>query len=237
MFRIPFLVSADLQLTEKTADGRLKLAMNNENSVRLLEMLNKIFYSDGTCITNRMGFDDTTAQQPQNNMFRDGRALFLGYNRLGSMEELRDVEFELGILPYPKFDKNQKDYVSSSHDTTEIGVIPVTCQNFENVCAVLEVLNRETAKLVIPAYYETGLKVKYSRDDYSSQMIDIIHGNIGGSFALAYSCNCDNIFQSATFNDPVFYNSNDFASNYAKYEAAAQAKLDKLVEDFSSLDE
>ena len=79
--------------------------------------------------------------------------------------------------------------------------------------------------------------VKYSRDDYSSQMIDIIHGNIGGSFALAYSYNCDNIFQSATINAPVFYNSNNFASNYAKYEAAAQAKLDKLVEDFSSLDE
>ena len=233
---IPFLVSADLKLTEKTSDGKLKLAMNNENSVRLLEMLNKIFYGDGSCVTEIMGASGDEALKTQNNMFRGGRALFLGYNRLGSMEELRDVEFEIGILPYPKFDENQAEYVSSSHDTTEIGVIPVTCQNFENVCAVLEVLNRETAKLVIPAYYETGLKVKYSRDDYSSQMIDIIHGNIGGSFALAYSCNCDNIFQQASFYEPVSTKSNDFVSNYVKREAAAQKKLDKLVEDFSALE-
>ena len=40
---IPFLVSAGLKLTEKTSDGKLKIAMNNENSVRLLELLNKIF--------------------------------------------------------------------------------------------------------------------------------------------------------------------------------------------------
>lgn len=233
---IPFLVSAGLKLTEKTSDGKLKIAMNNENSVRLLELLNKIFYSEATCVTEFMKLDED-AIQTQNNLFRNGRSLFLGSNRLGSLELLRDVEFEVGIVPYPKFDPNQKEYVSSSHDTTEIGVIPVTCQNFENVCAVLEVLNRETAKLVIPAYYETGLKVKYSRDDYSSQMIDIIHGNIGGSFALAYSNNCDAIFQQTAFYLPLSRKSNDFSSNFAKYEAAAQAKLDKLVENFSSLDE
>ena len=233
---IPFLVSADLKLTEKAPDGGLKIAMNNENSVRLLELLNQVFYGDGSCVTELMGLDGNDALSAQNNMFRGGRALFLGYNRLGSMEELRDVEFEVGILPYPKFDENQEKYVSSSHDTTEIGVIPVTCQNFENVCAVLEVLNRETAKLVIPAYYETGLKVKYSRDDYSSQMIDIIHGNIGGSFALAYSNNCDAIFQQASFYEPVSTKSTDFVSNYVKREAAAQKKLDKLVEDFSALE-
>ena len=233
---IPFLVSADLKLTEKTSDGKLKLAMNNENSVRLLELLNKVFYGDGSCVTELMG-DSDMALQNQNNMFRGGRALFVGYNRLGSLEELRDVEFEVGILPYPKFDESQADYISSSHDTTEIGVIPATCQNFENVCAVLEVLNRETAKYVIPAYYETGLKVKYSRDDYSSQMIDIIHGNIGGSFALAYSTNCDGILQQNSFYEPVSVKSNDFVSNYVKREAAAQAKLDKMVEDFSALEE
>ena len=233
---IPFLVSADLKLTEKSPDGGLKIAMNNENSVRLLELLNQVFYGDGSCVTELVGLSGNDALSAQNNMFRGGRALFLGYNRLGSMEELRDVEFEVGILPYPKFDENQEKYVSSSHDTTEIGVIPVTCQNFENVCAVLEVLNRETAKLVIPAYYETGLKVKYSRDDYSSQMIDIIHGNIGGSFALAYSNNCDAIFQQASFYEPVSTKSTDFVSNYVKREAAAQKKLDKLVEDFSALE-
>ena len=68
-------------------------------------------------------------------------------------------------------------------------------------------------------------------------MIDIIHGIIGGSFALAYSNNCDAIFQQTAFYLPLSRKSNDSSSNFAKYEAAAQAKLDKLVENFSSLDE
>ena len=75
------------------------------------------------------------------------------------------------------------------------------------------------------------------RDDYSSQMIDIIHGNIGGSFALAYSNNCDGIFQQTAFYLPISRKSTDFASNFAKYEAAAQVKLDKLVEAFTALDD
>ena len=66
---------------EKTSDGKLKIAMNNENSVRLLELLNKIFYSEATCVTEFMKLDED-AIQAQNNLFRNGRSLFVGYNRL-----------------------------------------------------------------------------------------------------------------------------------------------------------
>lgn len=99
-----------------------------------LSYFNKIFYSEATCVTEFMKLDED-AIQAQNNLFRNGRSLFLGSNRLGSLELLRDVEFEVGIVPYPKFGPNQKEYVSSSHDTTEIGVIPVTCQNFGECAA------------------------------------------------------------------------------------------------------
>ncbi len=232
---IPFLVSADLKLVDKNSDGSMTLAMNNENSVRLLELLNDIFYNTGTCNTETMVSENSL--EAQRTMFKGGRALFLGYNRLGSFDDLRDMEYEVGILPYPKFDENQKNYVASSHDTTEIGVIPVTCGSFDTVCAVLEVLNRETQNLVLPAYYETGLKVKYSRDDYSAQMIDIIHGNIGGSFALAYSCNCNDIFQKGPFYNPLSQHKTDFVSNYTKIEKAAQRQLDKLVDKFSEIED
>ncbi|MCQ2432513.1 MAG: hypothetical protein MJ175_07920 [Clostridia bacterium] len=232
---IPFLVSADLKLVDRNDDGTMTLAMNNENSVRLLELLNDIFYNDATINTEPLSkgdsIDDLLA------MFKSGQVLMLGYHRLGSFENLRDMEYEVGILPYPKFNETQKDYVTSSHDTTEIGVIPVTCSKFDTVCAVLEVLNRETEKIVLPAYYETGLKVKYSRDDMSSQMIDIIHGNIGGSFALAYSNNCNAIFQQNGFYTPLSQHKTDFVSNYVKIEKGAQKQLNKLVDKFSGIDQ
>ena len=233
---IPFMVAADLEYVNQNSDGTLSLAMNNERSVRLLEVLNDIFYSAGTGNAEQIYADSTTKDQDITNLFKSGRALILGYNRLGSFDDLRDMEDEVGILPYPKFDETQKDYISSSHDTTEIGVIPITNSKFDTTCAVLEVLMRETQKIVLPAYYETGLKVKYSRDDLSSQMIDIIHDNIGGSFALAYSSYCNDVFLKATFYEPLYAKKRDFVSNYTKREKSSQKKIDKMVESFLSIE-
>lgn len=238
---IPFIISADLEYVTLNSDGTMSLAMNNERSVTLLEKLNEIFYSTGTGIGSDVspclfaGSSDPDGDTT--NLFKEGRALFLGYNRLGSFDYLRDMKDEVGILPYPKFEEKQENYISSSHDTTEIGVIPVTTSKFDMTCAVLEVLNRETQKIVLPAYYETGLKVKYSRDDMSSKMIDIIHDNIGGSFALAYSSSCSNVFMQASFYTPLIAKKTDFVSNYVKMEKAAQKNVDKMVEAFNAIDQ
>ena len=234
---IPFIISADLEFTTLNDDGTLTLAMNNERSIRLLEVLNDIFYSKGTGNAIDIYKDSTNQDGDTTNLFKSGRSLILGYNRLGSFDDLRDMEDEVGILPYPKFDENQKDYVSSSHDTTEIGVIPITNSKFDTTCAVLEVLMRETQKIVLPAYYETGLKVKYSRDDLSSQMIDIIHDSIGGSFALAYSSYCSDIFMKNSFYEPLYAKKRDFVSNYVKREKGAQTRLNKMVENFLAIEQ
>lgn len=225
---IPFIISAGLDYV----DDSMQLIMNNERSVTLLERLNDIFYSPSTCNT----MNETDPNAAGLNLFKSGRCLFLGYRRLGALEDLRDMDHEVGVVPYPKLDENQKNYITSSHDTTEVGVIPVTNSKFEDTCLVLEVLNREAKKTILPAYYETALKVKYTRDELSAKMIDIIHNNIGGSFALAFSNTCSDVFMKSTFYNPLSTGSRDFASNYAKVEAGAQKKIDTLVEQFAALE-
>ena len=231
---IAFIISADLDFVTKNSDGSMTLAMNNERSVKLLEKLNGIFYSNSSYVASKDG--GNAALEAQELCFNSGRCLILAYNRLGSFELLRDVGFEVGIVPYPKLDEQQDHYITSSHDTAEVGVIPVTNQHFDMTCAALEVLNRETEKTVLPAYYETGLKVKYSRDDVSAQMIDMIHDNIGGAFPLAYSNICKHIFLKSSFHTPLYTNSTDFVSNYMKTETAAQTALDTIVAKFAALD-
>ena len=83
------------------------------------------------------------------------------------------MEDGLGVVPYPKLDENQKNYVTSTHDTAEIGVIPVTLPPtaLDYISAVVEVLCRETYKNVLPVYYESSLKMKYTRDDTSAKMV------------------------------------------------------------------
>jgi hypothetical protein len=68
-------------------------------------------------------------------------------------------------------------------------------------------------------------------------MIDIIHDSIGGSFALAYSSYCSDIFMKTSFYEPLYAKKRDFVSNYVKREKGAQTRLNKMVENFLSIEE
>jgi len=223
---IPWVISSDITFIEFESNGKPYFAMNNERSVALLQRLNDIFYNDGT-------HNYSTSVEANTTAFIEGHSLFGGYQRVSSIESFRDMEDDIGIIPYPKYDDRQEDYITSSHDTANVGVIPMTCSKADMVGAVVEYLCRESGDYVVPAYYETALKVKYARDDQSSQMLDIIRYNTGGVFALAYNGYCNGLPLREAFSTPLTAQSTDFVSNYTSKEAAAQAKLDEIWTAFS----
>ena len=73
------------------------------------------------------------------------------------------VDFGVGILPYPKYDTEQEDYISL--DWGGLMGVPGTIVNTEMVGAVIELLAYESADTVIPAYYDVLLSGKLARDD------------------------------------------------------------------------
>ncbi len=223
---IPWVIGADITFLEYNEDGSPYFAMNNERSIKLLEQLNKIFHGEGAY---NYAENFSTA-------FINGSSLFGGYHRVAHMENFRDMEADLGILPIPKMDDSQENYITSSHDTTNVGVIPITCSKSDIIGVVLEVLSRESAENVIPAYYETSLKTKYVRDDQSAQILDIIRQNISCVFPVAFGNYCGNLALYNAFSAPLGSKSTDFVSNYVKHEKTAQAKLDELWEAFSSVE-
>ena len=226
---IPWCVSSDLNFLVRESDGTPSLGLNNERSVVMLQHLNDLFYA--------VGAHDFADVQVNTEAFMSGKALFGGYQRVSSLETFRDMTYEIGVLPYPKFDEKQENYITSSHDTANVGVIPMTCTKFDTMSAVLEVLSRETNKSVMPTYYETALKIKYSRDDDSAQMLDIIRDGISCVFPVAYGNYCNNTPLYNAFSLPLQSKKTEFVSNYEKYSAKAQAKLDELWEAFTSIDD
>ncbi|MGM9625400.1 MAG: hypothetical protein ACI3XM_06790 [Eubacteriales bacterium] len=227
---IPWVVSSDITFLENDSTGAPVFALNNERSVKLLENLNLIFHNDAS-------HNYSASVEDNNNAFINGHALFGGYQRVCSLEMFRDMETDIGVLPYPKMDESQENYITSSHDTANVGVIPMTCGKFEMMGAVLEVLNRESAEIVMPAYYEKALKIKYSRDDASSQMLDIIRNGISCVFPVAFGNYCNDLPLGKAFSTPLTGKKTDFVSNYLKYEDAAQEKLDELWAAFDSIEQ
>lgn len=159
-------------------------------------------------------------------IFSDGRALFnfAGMNRVTLF---RSMDTDFGILPVPKGSEEQQDYhcAVSCWCASSI-MIPKTVTDTERTGIIIEALSAESLYTLKPAYYDIALKTKYSRDEQSSDMLDLIFasrlfdlGNIfdwGGVYTLPL-----NLTESGSSN---------FASTYAKLEKAANKAMQKTIE-------
>ncbi len=225
---IPFLISTDPGYVTRNSDGYPELNVYNERTIALTEKLLKTLYADEAGIGKIFDFDNDDAILA----FTEDRALILGGQYLGSLESsvFADSEVDFAILPYPKLDELQKDYVAPIHDTTEVGFIPstVSYNNLQVASAVIESLNRETEKTVIPKYYESTLKIRYARESANAEMIQLIHDHYGAAFPLAWDVAVDGFLLHGVY-ESVYTNTNTFASYCRMYEGPAQTVLSDLI--------
>jgi len=218
---ISFVTGCNQFLTEKNADGKLQLALNTEKTYSIVETLAKLVVNPGTVYMPSA--EDESAQFD----FNSGRLLFR-LDTIAGAVVFREYEADIGILPYPKFDEAQEDYVSL--DWGGLMAVPATIQDGEMVGSVLELLSWLSAETVIPAYYDVLLDGKLARDEDTRAMVDILFDTI------AYEVGCNYSAIGGGINELLYMPSNlvltqkstDFASFYAKYEKGATAALEKL---------
>ena len=226
-----WLVSCDVPVLGKTADGTLEIIVNGEKVASLVEKLYKYYYeTPGSFIIN--GNDPATGDHQtvwQKKLFANGHAL-LGFSNVdAAATDYRESDVEYGIIPFPKWDEKQENYrVFCGGDL--IGV-PVTVQEPDKTGLILEALTVETYKSVVPAYFGTALKEKFSYDSETGKCLDIINDNLVISFAYAY----DNWQGFGHMLGAIFASSKpsaDYASFYAGRIKSAEARLQKINDFF-----
>ena len=222
-----FLLASGLRLTQPDANGLPEYALGSEKIVSLVDKLGELFSQEGLG-TIAVGQSTNDVQS-----FIDGRCLFIT-GEFNFAETFRDMKFDFGILPYPKYDEAQSEYISSSRATYSLFGILVTA-DADNCAAVLEALASENYRTVTPAYYEKALKVKYSRDDISSQMFDLIKGHISFDYGVVHGPMIENI--STTLRWAICYPSGSWATTWASWKDAVKASNDKYLEAIMSLPE
>jgi len=215
-----FAFGTDIHMTVRGDDGKMAFTMGTERQIKAIELINQVFWNEGCYISPA----DNDRARP---IFVNGNALMLGNGMISSSEELRGMEDDFGMIPYPKLDETQENYRSLVHDTKAFGVVPLCCTHLEETGAVIEAMSSESWKTLTPTYYETALKVKYVRDEISAQMIDIIYDSISTEFAYVYYTSLSNA--GMIYRTLVTKNSNDFMSEWAKIENSAEAALEKLI--------
>ncbi|MBQ7301409.1 MAG: extracellular solute-binding protein [Clostridia bacterium] len=219
----PFVYSSDIPFSERSDDGTVTLSLQQDDAVTLAERLSEFFWQTGS-------FHATESSTDATRIFTEGRSMFWCAHLSGA-KYLRDMKDDFGMIPYPKFDEEQKQYRSLVHDAASIGAVSASSGNLDMTGAILEAMCAETYRSVTPVWYETATKIKYSRDDLSSQMIDLIHDTITTNFIYAYNYALNGV--GMVYRDLVTKQSKDYVSAVEKIRRGAEKKLDELYEAFN----
>ena len=159
-------------------------------------------------------------------LFKNNQTLFNGTS-MRAVSNYRDMESDIGILPFPKYSEDQDAYHALTSGGT-MAVLPKTLnpEIYENVGIVLEALCRDSHNDLIPVYKEILLKSRYARDEGSAAMLDIIFASATYDIGLS-------VFTTDTYYKymvPYLTFSNTFASLTQEITDMVNARLEDMLE-------
>lgn len=179
----------DLSIFSRTSDGWFEFDVNPEKLYDTFNRLSDMLYGAKGSVVNGIDDEEAAFYGDENAVshFASGSHLFfveaIGYT---DSELLRNMQDDYGLLPFPKYDENQKEYYSFSHDTFASVAIPITNSNPDLVGAVFEAMASYSYRNTMPTYLDVVLKGQYMSDPQSRKMVDIIVDGIALDAAWIY---------------------------------------------------
>ena len=224
---IPFALGQ--KITERDNDGKPQIVLNSEKTITIIERLDRIFNkSEDVYLSGATPGDSWKTQQE---MFRDGKTLFAIMNISSITKRLREMQDDYAALPLPKYDEKQEKYLTgSSVDSSCIFALPKTVPDLEFAALITDAMSAKGAELVIPAYVDTAIKVKFSNDEESKEIYDLILAGRTIDFASIY----DSGGLYLLFRNMMKAKSTDFASYYASSAPAAEELYNEIYELYKS---
>ena len=221
-----FITGFGEKMITRTPDNGFKFEMTSESFVNKVEQLTS-FYSDNTTFA-----DCVKDRKDAMKMFQEDRAMFhvttmnnviTGYEELPSFREMKS---DYGLLPLPKYDENQKNYVTISQPAGPAGVaVPSTCRDAERNSLIMEVMAYLSNDSIRSAAYEKIVKGKGARIENTEEMLNIIYENIVYDMNYVFDFGGSKTAMTDFFAE----NSGDYMSKITAKMEKANAELEKYV--------
>ncbi len=236
-----FAASCGTEYYVRDSNGFPKITINNDRSTEFVKALyNFIYNNEGAWLfyPNQIG-----SEVGHENDFPNRKVIFY-FGSLGTClsENMRAMQDDFGILPYPKWDTEQEEYINFIANGATLVGIPVAVnydRAMEEISAVIEAMASEAYRSVALAFYESALQTAYVRDDYASQMIDIITGNhktvkstlkTNMLYEFGSSCNSvGSLFSMVMSEGKGIVPETIFSTKYREIEVSAPSSLEELV--------
>ena len=154
-----------------------------------------------------------------------GNILFSNELIYGAVQ-MRDSETDFGIIPAPKWNEDQEEYINLGGSPFFM-TVPTTSEDLDRTGAIMEALAYDSMGLIDKAMYDIVLKGKSSRDDESIGMLDLIFSTLHYYHPLA------NSYLNAPLADQYIWNGKtDFASYFASVKDKIQDDIDTAMQTY-----
>ena len=156
--------------------------------------------------------------------FSNGNAYFCEITLQKIDMFLRDMKDDYGILPIPKWDEAQTEYLSCVNGAGGFVVVPNNAPDAERTGMIFEALAAGAYDTVTPSLYEVITKTKNVRDAESGEMVELIIRN------RVYDPFYINLITGYSFAQSMLQGKKtDVASTLAKEEKGAVKAFDKMI--------
>ena len=160
--------------------------------------------------------------------FHENRALFMTVEVKTTLQ-LRTMDSNFGLVPMPKYDEEQENYITYSNPISCFLTIPVTNPDMKRTGIIIDALTYDSYKNCLPIYYDITVSQKGLRNDDSIEMLEIVRDTRSTQVSNLYGI-------TTKLNDElqnVVLNGNGTAaSTIAAAEPEVEANLEKVLSAF-----
>lgn len=225
-----FISGAGIRLTQNNSEGIPEVAFMNEYTVDALAKIKDIISDEATTLSYEAAAKgkDTSGFA---HIYNFGRSLFASdhflfvQNGANVANQFSNMESPFGIVPNPKYSEEQEEYHHLMDSYACAMAVPITNPQTENTAVLLEYMSWLSSKTLVPAYYETTIKIKRFNDEDAPKMLDLVRASILYEISNIANMGVGDVINSA-------YTSGNLASVYAKKESAIAAAIEKFAGNF-----
>ena len=166
-----FLQGSGVLTIENEPDGSLKIGSDfgSEKAHKLLTTLINWSSREDALFDTGTLFEDS---------WLNGDVLFILEEFSSVKEWVTAGVTSFGVLPMPKYDRDQAEYATIPGFYHTVYCVPITMGDDEATGATLECLASESYRKVTPAYFENIFQSRYSEDFKEAQMFEEIKNSV-----------------------------------------------------------
>ena len=214
------------------SDGLLAISPDffGQKTIDLVDKLGAWFKTGDTYVNpHGGGLDYDTPFEEGNALFCLNRVYMADNQYDKGAAPLRNADWEYGILPVPKYDESQENYITVVGNPFTLWCVMENAKDAQMSTAVIECLASEAYRKTSPMIFENNMKYRYTPDTAgkgdSARMFDIVRESIAFDLGRIFS---DILSFMSEMPSKAAANSSSWASMKAQYERTLKRSMSDL---------